>query len=195
MSVPVFRSSGKRARCDQARTVHCPDVLFRPCSKGTLWTSIFRRNDKCLWFRRISKTISIVENTQFSFPLLVCAPPFPLLCGILGITIVRPTNSEVFSAPTLLPKPASLRHCGACQSTPPLFFCAARPRLAPAKYLPSTLHTRAHFFQWVVLTCFRSIFFTSRGQTKSWLPVTPILPSSGWPEWRDHPPPQDHKHL
>ena len=46
-----FRSSGKRARCNQVRTVHCPDVLFWPCSKGTLWTAIFCRNDKCLWFR------------------------------------------------------------------------------------------------------------------------------------------------
>ena len=51
IAIPVFRSSGKRARCDQARTVHCSDVLFRPCSKGTLWTAIFRRNDKGLWFR------------------------------------------------------------------------------------------------------------------------------------------------
>ena len=47
----TIRSCGKPARCDQPRTVHCPDVLIRPCSKGTLWTSIFRRNDKCFWFR------------------------------------------------------------------------------------------------------------------------------------------------
>ena len=59
VSSSVFRASGKRVRCNQVRTVHCPDVLFRPCFKGTLWTAIFCRSGS----RR--------QFPSSSFPLLV----------------------------------------------------------------------------------------------------------------------------
>ena len=76
-------------------------------------------------------------------------------------TSFRPTNEcrTVFSAPILLSRP-----------TCPRFVCLSSKhsldRLQPYS-LPSAPHARAlpsTLFQWTILACFKSIFFTSCGQ-------------------------------
>ena len=60
------------------------------------------------------------------------------------------------------------RRCDACQSAPPLFSFATKPRVGSSQ-MPSINSScscfAANFFQETVLACFRSIFFTSFGQT------------------------------
>ena len=94
----------------------------------------------------------------------LCFPYLPL-CDKLGICFDL-TNQcgKVFSAPSLLPEPASLRHDDACPSIPHLSSIAKEPELTQARYFLSILHTHASL-PTSGGAYFMSIFFTSFGQT------------------------------
>ena len=110
-----------------------------------------------------------------------------LLCDMLGICI-HLTNQcrRVFSAPGLLPEPTSLRHDDACQSTS-LFVLLRSNASADSSQIPSLNSSyscfAAHFFRWVDLACFKSIFYTSFGQTYLMSTFTCLLKNHGVPLW------------
>ena len=96
----------------------------------------------------------------------LCLPP----CNRLGhsLSFDQSMSKSLFLHPTSFQNQFSGNIFDAFQSNLPSFSCEAKPKPAPAKYPPLILHTRAllpNFFQYAVLACCSSIFFTSFGQT------------------------------